>query len=407
VLSEEIYGSDARTIRRNLIGPRVLDTDDFRTNQFGHPYQGSMYLGFARSAGLSYWQSLFYTAGGSILWEIAGETDPPSVNDHIATAIGGSFFGEALFRMASLVLETGDVFWRELLASVISPPTGFNRLAFGERFDPVFQSRDPARFAQLRLGARTTVYPDGPGVHDAFGPGGVTGNFSLAYGLPGKPGYHHTRPFDYFNFEAGGVGGRHFYGNVMARGLLLGADYGVGESYRGIWGLYGIYNFLSPEMFRVSTTALMFGTTGQAWLSQDVAVQGTALGGVGYGAAGERPPTGERDYHFGVTPHGVLALRVIFGEAAMLDGAARDYYVSRLAETKPNGSEHVAHLNAAIVVRVSGRHAVGLQYEWAHRNGSYEDIATQDQILGTVGLFYSFLSDTRFGAVEWRGVSGH
>ena len=33
---------------------------------------------------------------------------PPSVNDLIASGIGGSFFGEPLFRMASLLLENSE-----------------------------------------------------------------------------------------------------------------------------------------------------------------------------------------------------------------------------------------------------------------------------------------------------------
>ena len=115
-----------------------------------------MYHGFARSAGLNYWESLLYTNVGSFLWETGGETTDPSINDQIASGIGGSFFGEALFRMASLVLEgDGDKpgFWRELGATVLSPPTGFNRLAFGDRFKPVFPSHNPATFWRLRLGA--------------------------------------------------------------------------------------------------------------------------------------------------------------------------------------------------------------------------------------------------------------
>lgn len=115
-----------------------------------------MYNGFARSAGLNCRESLLYSNVGSFLWETGGETTDPSINDQIASGFGGSFFGEALFRMASLVLE-GDGgkpgFWRELGATIVSPPTGINRLAFGGRFKPVFHSHDPATFWRLRLGA--------------------------------------------------------------------------------------------------------------------------------------------------------------------------------------------------------------------------------------------------------------
>ena len=78
-------------IRRNLRGPWVVDDDPFQINQFGHPYQGAMYHGIARSNGLGYWSSVGYTFAGSALWEIAGETTPPSVNDQIASGIAGSF----------------------------------------------------------------------------------------------------------------------------------------------------------------------------------------------------------------------------------------------------------------------------------------------------------------------------
>jgi hypothetical protein len=48
------YKSSLSTIRHNLHHSWVVDSDPFKTNQLGHPYQGSMYHGFARSAGLGY-----------------------------------------------------------------------------------------------------------------------------------------------------------------------------------------------------------------------------------------------------------------------------------------------------------------------------------------------------------------
>src|SRR4051812_12322049 len=68
------YAVSLSSVRRNATGPWVVDNDPFSINQFLHPYQGSMYHGFARSAGLNYWQSLGYALGGSTMWELAGET---------------------------------------------------------------------------------------------------------------------------------------------------------------------------------------------------------------------------------------------------------------------------------------------------------------------------------------------
>jgi hypothetical protein len=159
-LYDSEYETNWDTIRKNLETAPTYDKDPFSVNQIAHPYQGSLYYGFARSAGLDFWQSMGYALFGSFLWETAGETTPLSINDYVTTTIGGSFGGEALFRMASRLLENANGtpgFWRELGAALLSPSTGFNRLVFGERFKPVFPSHDPAIFLRLRLGATLTT----------------------------------------------------------------------------------------------------------------------------------------------------------------------------------------------------------------------------------------------------------
>ncbi len=320
---QKVYETNLSTFWDHVVhGPWGIDTDAFAMNQFAHPYQGSMYHGFARSAGLNYWESLLYDNLGSFLWETGGETTHPSVNDQIASGIGGSFFGEALFRMASLLLEgEGEKpgLWREIGATVISPPTGINRLAFGERFRSVYPSRDPATFWRLRLGASLNQDTYDQSSASNIKQNEATLDFSMAYGLPGKPGYSYSRPFDYFHFEFTSVSNAdNPFDNIMIRGLLLGKKYEAGKDYRGIWGLYGGYDYISPHVFRVSSTSVSLGTTFQWWLSQAIALQGSVLGGVGYAAAGNVTQVGLRDYHYGVAPQGLLALRLIFGDRAMI-----------------------------------------------------------------------------------------
>src|SRR6185295_8527297 len=76
LFDRHVYGSDYQStlssIRRNLHSSWVVDSDPYKINQLAHPYQGSMYFGFARSAQLNYWESLGYAFGGSAVWEIAG-----------------------------------------------------------------------------------------------------------------------------------------------------------------------------------------------------------------------------------------------------------------------------------------------------------------------------------------------
>jgi hypothetical protein len=404
---KEVYRTGTHSFWHNLTDAKwVVDTDPFATNQFLHPLGGTFYYGYARSAGLTFWESLVYAEAGSFLWELGGETGPPSINDQVTTPLGGAFLGEPLFRMASLLLEKGNGppgFWRELGAALISPPTGFNRLVFGNRFDAVYPSRDPATFTRLQLGSSLTSFVNNSSIERTAKRTEANLDFSMVYGLPGKPGYSYTRPFDYFNFQFTGSTANIFE-NIISRGLLYGTDYGVGD-YRGIWGLYGSYDYIAPQIFRVSSTAASLGTTGQWWLARAIALQGTVLGGAGYGAAGTIHSTGERNYHYGVTPQGLFDLRLILGDVAMFNVAAREYYVSGVGSTENRGSENIVRGEASFTLRVYGRHAIAVQYVASHRDAHYPDIADQHQTLGTIGIFYNFLGHTEFGAVDWRGVA--
>ena len=390
------------SIRRNLESGWVTDNDPFRINQFAHPYQGSMYHGFARSMGHDYWTSMGYTFAGSLLWEIAGENTPPARNDQIASGIAGSFLGEPLFRMANLMLERGRMSrrWREVAAAAIHPPVGFNRLVFGESFSGVFASNDPAYYSRLQLGLSGLTQND-PGTSITGKRGELLADFSMEYGLPGKPGYQYRRPFDYFSFQAIGSSANVFE-NIMTRGLLVGQEHEVGPNYRGVWGLYGSYDYLAPQVYRVSSTALSFGTTGQYWLSRSNALQGSAMAGLGYAAASTlRGGAGERDYHYGVAPQAMLALRWIHGDRASLDIAAREYYVSRAGSSR-GGHDNIVRTDASLTWRIHEQHGVAIKYLFNRRDASYPDLGSRTQTRGTLGLYYVLLGQERFGAVDWR-----
>jgi hypothetical protein len=397
------YKSNWSTIQHNLHSSWVVDRDPFKTNQLGHPYQGSMYHGFARSAGLSYWESLTYTFAGSALWEIAGENTPPSRNDQVATGIGGTFLGEVLFRLSNLVLEHDNIppLLREVGAAAVSPSTGFNRLAFGDRFKMVFPSHDPVYYSRLQIGFSGSAQNEVGTSATKLKRNEALIDYSMDYGLPGKPGYTYTRPFDYFSFQAT-ASSANGAENLMTRGLLLGRDYEAGANYRGVWGLYGSYDYIAPQTFRVSSTALSVGTTGQMWLSDSIAVQGTALSGIGYAAVGTTRSVAENDYHYGLAPQALVALRLILGERASLDLTGREYFVSRVGAATRGGHDNIARLDASFTVRVYQRHGISLRYLLNRRDAFYPDVGDSSQTRGTIGIFYTFLGHERFGAVDWR-----
>jgi hypothetical protein len=397
------YHSNLSTIRHNLHRSWVVDSDPFKTNQLGHPYQGSMYHAFARSAGLNYWESFAYTFLGSVAWEIAGENTPPSRNDQVASGIGGSFLGEVLFRLSNLVLEHENIppFWREVGAAVVSPATGFNRLAFGDRFKDVFPGHDPVYYSRLQIGFSGTAHKQSGTSTTKLSPNEGLVDYSIDYGLPGKPGYTYTRPFDYFSFQATASSANGFE-NVMTRGLLYGKEYEAGPNYRGVWGLYGSYDYIAPQLFRVSATALSLGTTAQYWVSQDIAIQGTALLGSGYTAVGTTHSTSNNDYHYGLAPQALLALRFIFGTKASLDLTGREYFVSNIGAPARGGHDNIARLDASLTIPVYGRHGIAIKYLRNRRDAFYPDVGDSSQSRGTVGIFYTFLGHERFGAVDWR-----
>lgn len=97
--------------------------------------------------------------------------------------------------------------------------------------------------------------------------------------------------------------------SLNTRGLLLGRAYASGDATRGVWGLFGNYDYISPQVFRVSSTALSLGTTWQSWLAPAVALQGTALAGAV--SQGRRPSVLVNNRSEGNAPLTVQALSEI------------------------------------------------------------------------------------------------
>jgi len=128
ILQEDYSDINLSTMNDNLHSKWVWDEDGFFMNQFGHPYQGSLYFTSGRSNNLNFWQSFFLTAFGSFTWEEFGETTTPAINDIITTSICGSIFGEALHRIFLDVNEICPPF-----AWILSPVDALNNTLKGKK----------------------------------------------------------------------------------------------------------------------------------------------------------------------------------------------------------------------------------------------------------------------------------
>lgn len=389
------------SIRRNLRRGFGRDDDGFTVNQLGHPYQGSMYHGFARASGLNFWEGFAYAFVGSAAWEVAGETTRPSTNDQINTPIGGAFLGEALFRMSNLLLEQwqGPRLWREVAATAISPPVGFNRLAFGNRFDAAYPSNNAEYYSRIAVGLSSATQSRAGASSEEKRNEAVV-DFSLDYGLPGNPGYAYRRPFDYFTFQASASSAVGFE-NVMTRGMLIGTNYELGRHYRGIWGLYGSYDYLAPQIFRMGSSGVSLGTTAEWQMTKSVSLQGTVLGGVGYTTVSTlRGLANDRDNHYGVAPQATLALRLIMADRASLDFSAREFFVSDVGGGR-QGHDNIVRADTSFTWRISGPHAIAVKYQLSRRDASAPTLGDRSHQRGTVGIFYTLLGRDRFANVNW------
>jgi hypothetical protein len=111
------------------------DDNNFKTNQFAHPYHGSMYFSAFRTNGYSFWQAAPAAFVGSFMWETCGETHPPAQNDFINTSLGGISIGEMSYRFSNLIVNNRQMGFRrqvnEVLAFLVNPMNGLNRIIDG------------------------------------------------------------------------------------------------------------------------------------------------------------------------------------------------------------------------------------------------------------------------------------
>jgi hypothetical protein len=220
---------------------------------------------------------------------------------------------------------------------------------------------------------------------------------SMDYGYPGNASYRHERPFDYFRIESSvsSEGLEH----LSTRGLIAGTDYGSGR-LGGIWGLYGGYDYFAPDDFRFSSTAVSFGTTLQAPISESLVVQSSGLVGTGYVAVLSLDHTDGRDYHYGVAPQALVNLRLIAGRRAALDVTAREYFVTAFGGLDTGQRDLIFVGDASFAIRVYRRHALGLTYQVAGRSSDFLALPDRTQARTTVGVYYTFVGSGGFGAVR-------
>lgn len=138
-LGAEFARVSPATWKENLKTGFVSDGDPFSTNFFAHPYHGAAYYNAARSLGYSYFESIPFTIGGSLMWEFFGENEPASEIDINTTVLGGVYLGEMTNRLSRLLLRDHKVrsnkFLRGFAATLINPMVQMNSVFYEDTSD--------------------------------------------------------------------------------------------------------------------------------------------------------------------------------------------------------------------------------------------------------------------------------
>jgi hypothetical protein len=162
VLNADFAKTSFKSFGHNLNpGSWEWDSDLFITNQFAHPYHGSLYFSSFRTNGYTFWQSVPAAFVGSYVWETFGEKDPPSPNDFINTSFGGIVLGEMTYRLANKIVNNRQRGFKrqanEIVGLLINPMNGINRILDG-KWGKVYGNptdRDSTRLtAEFDLGIR-------------------------------------------------------------------------------------------------------------------------------------------------------------------------------------------------------------------------------------------------------------
>lgn len=238
-----------KSLGRNLNpGNWNWEEGNFPTNQFAHPYHGSIFFNAYRSNGYSFWKSVPAAFIGSYAWETAGESLNFSINDFINTSYGGVIIGEVSHRFANRIINQRSTGVKrqvnEVLAFIINPANGLNRLLDGKWGRLGFNTiqTDTSRIAaEVDIGIRRI---NGNHQKNSFR---WYGHVKIIYGTPF--GDLQT-PFSYFLIDAEfGKDHRNIINMMSVSGSLTGWKKRKNKNYTSGFIMTANYDYINNEVF--------------------------------------------------------------------------------------------------------------------------------------------------------------
>jgi len=385
----------------NLEDGFTYDDNDFVTNQFIHPFNGSQYYNSGRSNGLGFWESYGVALIGASHWELAGETHPVSFNDLVSTGIGGAAIGEAQYRFSSMILDNeatgGRRLFREAGAFLVDPIRGLNRVVSGRAWEVARNPRDAADTNPVgqindlsvgwrRVGERSSLQED------------VTDLAFVEYAHLHGNVFDGRRdgPFDYFTFEGQlNLGDDRTIGRLILQGNLVTTTLGESLPARHAFGLVQHFQYMNNNAYEYGGQSLgaavmsRWGGVGSVGLETRFDLLATILGAVNSEAAelaDVADPERLREYDYGPGGGANTSFSVTVGGFPILNVLYRLHYIRTI-----NGSiyhqddflgldsHHWLHgVDARLDIPIAANLGVGARYSTFSRRSHYDAELPQD-----------------------------
>jgi hypothetical protein len=378
------------------------DSDQFKTNQWTHPFNGAAYYNSSRANGVSFWPSAGFTLAGAFEWECCGETQRMSLNDMFATTLGGIALGEVQYRLSSEILNNQSTgmsrFWKEFGSFFVDPVREFNRIVSGDvtkvRDNPVdpMDRRPPGSTTFVATGVRS------------IGEGSSITNNTKTYAmilLNHNYGdvFDATRrkPFDFIDFVAEvNFGEKVGLGNVQIRGNL--ASWPLGSSHDHVLAFVQHFDYLNNTAYEFGGQSLggalssRFRLSNRVNLTTRLDADGILLGGINseyskYAQVPNQERLREYDYgpgagaaasaHLVVSGHPILSALYRFAWIHVTNGSV---YVSG---TQGSDADHYIQAGGLrLVIPVRGSLGIGADAYVFLRNSDFAiiDSATGQQV---------------------------
>jgi hypothetical protein len=381
----------------NITGAWEWDDNNFKTNQFAHPYHGATYFNSFRTNGYNFWASSGAAWVGAYLWECCGETHPPAQNDLLNTALGGISLGEMMYKVSSVILDNEshgrERTFREIGGFIVDPWRGFNRLirgqTHGRRANP--PDHKPSWIQGMLNGGYVWFGDTGP-VDSTIG--GALIGLQLAYGNPLED--YPKRPFSTFTVLADWTSAEldtvkfRFY-RISTRGNLTGKALHRSETSAHTLGVSMNYDYYNNPTYHMGQQSFGGGLL-SAWkwkrgtrLLTQVFARLIAIGAV---QSDYYIVTGEgRDYDYG--PGLGAQFQAVLLQRG-LGGLTATYDLSHIYTVNGDDSNHyLQNLMVQGLVEINEGFGVGGKYLYFHRKSEYAGYPTSEQSAPQFQVYFS------------------